>query len=329
MDTLRLLGFALAFVASFGACAKSKGGQTGDEDALPGGERFFGALGSSGGAADYAPAGSVAELVAASERVVVGRAVALRAGRTYVETTRQSEDEIRMHTAVLEIEVERTLKGPERASLYLEFVVGAEDVAPPERLPESRVVAFAVENGRGWSDSDTIEDEGSGLPAGETLFRLTNPDSLAIASADDRSVTSIAADATVFGSGDLEGDAGGGEQDGGPAERDAGVTAPSDAGSCFREYPTGPGADPVPCPSECFAVQASPFDATNGCVDFETLDLLGCLDGAAPPVVVCVERVSDGQRFLVRSAWPFGSEGYHRPCADDVSSTVLSAPECM
>jgi LSD1 subclass zinc finger protein len=346
MDTPRLLGYALASFALLAGCAKTKGGQTGDEDALPGGDGFYGALASRGGAGDYAPAASVAALVADSDRVVVGRAVAMRAGRNYVERVELTNDagaretvEYRTHTAVLELEVERTLKGEERPSLYLEFAVGVEDVAPPEQLPESRVVAFAVVSGRGFAGNDAIEDEGRGLPEGETLYRLTNPDGMAIASADGRTVASITPDATVFGSGDLDdviamvesaqgSDAGSGEQDAGA--RDAGAPEPSaDAGSCRREYPYAPGANPVPCASECYTIQASPFDAANACVDFETLETLGCLDGAPPPLVVCVERIGDGQRFLVRSAWPFPSSEHYRMCPDDVSSTVLSAPACM
>jgi hypothetical protein len=340
MDTLRRFGLVLAWVALFGACARSTGGQTGDEDALPSDDSFFAALGSRGGAGNYQPARSVAALVADSERVVVGTAVALRAGRTFVEADGPARGEISARTAVLELAVERTLKGAERPSLYLEFFVGSAELAPPARLPESRLVAFAVQSGEGWLSGTAVEGEGRGLPAGETLHRLTNPDALAIASADGRSVASIERTATVFGGGDLDdliamveralggtaGDAGVG-----PGPGDAGVSEPSaDAGGgCPGEYPTGPGADPIACPSECEPVQASPLDAANACVDYEVLEALGCVDGGLLGSIDCVERIADGQHFLVRSAWPFRTSTNYRACSDELSRVALAAPDCM
>jgi len=342
---LVLLGLGLSLLLA--SCSKHSGGQTGDEDALPSGDEFFGELGKRGGFGNYPTAASVADMLGRSERVVVGRAIALRAGRSLVE---QPSGDVAMRTAVLELEVERTLKGPAGASLYLEFIVGAAEAGAPDRLPDARVVAFAVPTElMTWGDY-TVEGEGRGLPRGQTLYRLTTPQGFAVAGEDGGFSQPFERDDSALGDGDLDdlidrieaalelpasdggtagsGGSAGGAGSGGSA---AGSSAPApDAGACPGELPFNPGATlPGPaCPSGCEELRGSPFDETNTCVDYANQILIGCTEGVGPPVVVCVERPEDGMRFQVGAGWPFPMSTTYRTCSDDDASAVLSAPAC-
>jgi hypothetical protein len=356
-----LLGCGLGLLLVAG-CAKSSGGQTGDEDALPSGDELFGELGKRAGTSDYQPL-SAAKLAADSERVAVARAMALRVGRSFVEPSRNATT----HTVVLELAVERTLKGEEAASLFLEFLVGVEDAAPPANLPASRLLVFAVPAPRGESGGDTIENEGRGLPSGETLYRLTTPQGLAVATEQGGFEQPLEPGDTALGDGDLDdlidrieaalgqssadggagasgssGVAGGGS--GGAAGGGAGGTggnagssgsaagsSGSGAGACFGEFPYEPGVGrtPPPCPAACNLLRGTPFDEASMCLDYGNQVSIGCTEGVGPPVVVCLERIDDGKRFQLGEGWPFPDSTIYRTCSDSVATSVLSAQSCQ
>lgn len=366
MQTPRFLALVLAATAVLAGCAKHSGGQTGDEDALPSGDDLFGELAKRQGFGNYEPASSVGELAARSERVVVGRPQALRAGRSFVSTS--GDDGGAIHTVVLEVEVERTLKGPNDDALYLEFIVGASEAGAPSKPPNARVIVFAIAAGGSFFPDTRTEGEGRGLPSGHKLYRLTNPQGFG--TSDDEGDVSAPFEPgdNLFAGGDLDevigwveqaldptgadastpegdaatanagssaagrGGAGAGASAAGSGGGSAG-TAAGDGGApdigCRGELPFGPGANPAPCPASCFAVRGLPFDLAAMCVDYGSGIVIGCLEGAAPPSISCVDRAADGRRFLVPSAWPFPMSTVYRPCSDADTATVVSAPMCQ
>jgi hypothetical protein len=364
----------LVVSALLAGCAKSSGGQTGDEDALPSGDELFGALGKRGGTSNYQPATSAGELAGDSERVVVARATALRKGRSFVA----EEWDAAMHTVVLELEVERTLKGDDEASLHLEFLVGAAEAGAPERLPTARVVVFAVPATRNPFGGYTVEGEGRGLPAGQTLYQVTTPQGFAVASAagdfgqpfepsDDAlgdgdlddlierieaALAQSSADGGAAGGAGSSGNSGaagggsggrGGGSGGGAAGGTGGVggnaggsgsaagSSGSGAGACFGEFPYEPDVaqTPPPCPASCNVLRGTPFNEADMCLDYATQTPIGCTEGIGPPVVVCVERIEDGQRFQIGQGWPFPGSTIYRTCSDSDAASVLSAQSCQ
>lgn len=157
------------------SCVKD-GGQTGDEDRPDSGATItFEQLGGSSHS-NYQPAGSLRELADASDAVIVGRAERIERGRVFAVAPGDRIETVVMHVRVLD-----TLKGDAETTLYLEFIVGNVETLLPGALPDDRVLLFA----RPAPDESivvdgTIEDAGSGLPAGETLRALTTPQGFAI-----------------------------------------------------------------------------------------------------------------------------------------------------
>lgn len=371
MQSSRLLLPALLVTALLASCAKHSGGQTGDEDALPSGDDFYSGLAQRmGSGGDYQPASDVQQLIEWSDRVVVARAQALRPGRTYVIGTGAKDDQrAETHTAVLELAVERSLKGDDDDALYVQFIVGPEDAVAPSKLPTAQVVVFAKSLAGEDFAPARIEHDGRGLPAGETLYWLTTPQGFAVFAADGSRTNPFEPGDGIFGSSDLDelteriedavaflerdggaaGSAGsaagrggsGGSAGAGGTAGSAGSAAGSggssgstaqDAGpaACPGELPFEPGATPAadPCPGDCFAVRGSPFDAANGCIDYDAAIIIGCIEGATPPIVACVERPEDGQRFQLGGGWPFPMSTVYRSCSTADTSTVVSAPAC-
>jgi hypothetical protein len=76
-------------------------------------------------------------------------------------------------------------------------------------------------------------------------------------------------------------------------------------------------------------LNSSSYTGAAMCVDYGSGIVIGCLEGAAPPSISCVDRAADGRRFLVPSAWPFPMSTVYRPCSDADTATVVSAPTCQ
>jgi hypothetical protein len=343
MPIARSSFLALACWLLVASCGKS-GGQTGDEDAIPGTE-FYGQLGRQQGSANYPPASGISDLVARSERIVLGHAVALRAGRRFVLPSGSGTST--METVVLEIAVERALKGAD-AALFLEFDVGSAEANIEEHVPADRVIAFANRAPANAYVGATIEGAGDGLSAGATLYALTTPQGFALAGSNGGFSQPFEPSDGVLGHGtfddlvervaqaveDQPADASVPGPDG--SIEDASTPGPDGSSNAGSDAP-GPdaalscaGEGPSSCPAACNAIRAIPFDATNACLDYNTPMVIGCTDGVGPPVVVCIERIADGARFMVGQAWPFPQSTVFRTC-DDASGTaneVLTAPSC-
>ena len=205
MQTPRFLALALLATALLLGCAKHSGGQTGDEDALPSGDELYSELARRMGSGNYKPATGVQELTEWSDRVVVARAQALRPGRTYVIGTGAKDDQRdEMHTAVLELAVERSLKGDDDDALYVEFIVGSAEAGAPSKLPTAQVMVFAKSLAGEDFAPTRIEHDGRGLPAGQMLYRLTTPQGFRTFNADGAASSPFEPGDMIFGSSDLD-----------------------------------------------------------------------------------------------------------------------------
>lgn len=185
-------------------CSKTTGGQTGDEDALPPPEDFFSDLAGRQGGTDYQPARDVAELASWSERIVVGHPVALRRGRTIATSESTRPSEIVFRTVVLEIAVERTLRGEDRDALYLEFLAGPGEPSLSVPTPQSTVIAFATPVTHDWFTDAVVMGRGDGLPEGETLYELRTPQGFAFETEDGGFVQPFESGDRALGAGSFE-----------------------------------------------------------------------------------------------------------------------------
>jgi hypothetical protein len=89
-----------------------------------------------------------------------------------------------LRTLVIEVLVDSTAKGSARnGRVYFEFVHGGAFSAKTYDLnrPSESINVFLTEATWTPSDSMVVEGEGSGLPEGDTLHRLTTPQGLFVA----------------------------------------------------------------------------------------------------------------------------------------------------
>ena len=125
---------------------------------------------------DFQPIWGHAELRAAAEMVVLGRFVGVSDGRTFGGP---SGDRKALHTAILKVEVRKTIKGPEKRHVYVEMLrsLPTSIKALEETLPDQDdLVLYLVPA----STSGEIHNPRGGLPSGETSYHLVNPQGLAV-----------------------------------------------------------------------------------------------------------------------------------------------------
>ncbi len=111
---------------------------------------------------------TVAEVVERTAIIAVGRLSAVSQGHT-VDFREGASSPVA--TIVMSFRIEKTLKGPEADSQYVEYVSGAfEPEQFAESLPVQMLLMLFLRETTTWSESTyVIENEGLGLPEGDVL----------------------------------------------------------------------------------------------------------------------------------------------------------------
>ena len=110
----------------------------------------------------------MAEVVERTAIIAVGRLSAVSQGHT-VDFREGASSPVA--TIVMSFRIEKTLKGPEADSQYVEYVSGAfEPEQFAESLPVQMLLMLFLRETTTWSESTyVIENEGLGLPEGDVL----------------------------------------------------------------------------------------------------------------------------------------------------------------
>jgi hypothetical protein len=130
----------------------------------------------------FEPSPGPKALAERSDVVAIGRIAAFRGGRYFAGSYADDDPSLRMHTAVMELRVERVIAGslpdPQHRSLYFEFwldnvtsPVSLDSSAPKEALV--LVYAKAIEPDPLYDG--LIHDDAAGRPAAQPLMQFTTP----------------------------------------------------------------------------------------------------------------------------------------------------------
>jgi hypothetical protein len=123
-----------------------------------------------------------AQLIVEASNVVRGHFVAVQDGRTIDFATGAANP---IHTAVFEIGIDKTLKGPVTSSVYMEFVRGGIEVqAIRELLPTKLQMIVFLHSADGWDPAVyRFEGAGKGHPPDTSLLTYLTQEGVVIETA--------------------------------------------------------------------------------------------------------------------------------------------------